>query len=491
MDIKIACPHCGQHLLVDSTALGQQVTCSTCSTPFTIADNLPSSPTRSAKIKNRISLPWLVTTAVALAILATSGICFFAGEKSRQGAPTSPLASAAPTTLETATLPAYRAIHLGGNWGFPEDIQALPQDHFSFLKGLHVNWVGISVALHCDDSMDGTVERVYTGVDIPTFTDETLVQLIRRCKQDGHRVYLTLAFEGPDNPKHPLQRWQLGDPNIPKEDPKVKPEFWPWSLTHQDHRRFVTQFWDSYTQQATYFARIAEQEKVDLFSLGTETDRLFRTRSGGHWKNNFGDQLRTMVRKVRTVYSGKLTYAMQSGAIVDDFYAAGSNNLWDDLGLDVVGISAYFKLSETATSEPADVERCKQAWERIFAEHLEPLKRRNPTRPLVFLEFGYCDSVHAPYEPNAEAFAKRGFTDANHNQVDDGQETQANIYAAFFDVMEHRHGIVQGAFLWDHFVISDKHWAEAFASHRGMSVRGKEAQKVVTSAYARCATPSR
>jgi Domain of unknown function (DUF4190) len=36
MDMNITCPSCGQHLVVDSAATGQQTSCPTCSTPFVI-----------------------------------------------------------------------------------------------------------------------------------------------------------------------------------------------------------------------------------------------------------------------------------------------------------------------------------------------------------------------------------------------------------------------------------------------------------------------
>jgi DNA-directed RNA polymerase subunit M/transcription elongation factor TFIIS len=37
MDVKATCPNCGQHLVVDSAAIGQQTNCPTCSTPFDFA----------------------------------------------------------------------------------------------------------------------------------------------------------------------------------------------------------------------------------------------------------------------------------------------------------------------------------------------------------------------------------------------------------------------------------------------------------------------
>ena len=52
-------------------------------------------------------------------------------------------------------------------------------DYFEYLRDMNVNWVGISVALHYDDSMDSTVERVYSGVITKTFTDDFLRKMIQ------------------------------------------------------------------------------------------------------------------------------------------------------------------------------------------------------------------------------------------------------------------------------------------------------------------------
>ena len=64
-----------------------------------------------------------------------------------------------------------RAIHIAGNWGTnrrtveawnaDSDEDLIPLDYIEYLQGLHVNWVGVSVALHYADSMDSTVERAY------------------------------------------------------------------------------------------------------------------------------------------------------------------------------------------------------------------------------------------------------------------------------------------------------------------------------------------
>ena len=96
-----------------------------------------------------------------------------------------------------------RAIHNGGNWAMNEENAVrweadpsepiLPPSYLDWLDRTGIGWVGISVALHIEDSVDSTVEREYEGVHIRTFTDAALRQILREYRQ--HDVYLTLAFE--------------------------------------------------------------------------------------------------------------------------------------------------------------------------------------------------------------------------------------------------------------------------------------------------------
>lgn len=61
-----------------------------------------------------------------------------------------------------------RAVHLSGNWGHTADAVArweldrtqplVPLRYVEYLRSVHVDWVGFSVALHVEHSMDATVE---------------------------------------------------------------------------------------------------------------------------------------------------------------------------------------------------------------------------------------------------------------------------------------------------------------------------------------------
>ncbi|MCE2435326.1 MAG: hypothetical protein J4F29_20760 [Candidatus Latescibacteria bacterium] len=403
-----------------------------------------------------------------------------------------------------------RAIHAAGNWGDTGDVVdrweaagrvgvLIPLDYIEWLKSLHVNWIGLSIALHYNDSMDSTVERVYSSdVDIRTFSDNALRQLIREFRNHGIDVYLTLAFEAyeAETAARPVRRWQLGDPaptGVPPDDPNVfgliLPQFWPWRPDHPDHRRFVAEFWATYTQQAVHFARIAEDEGVRLYSLGTETDRLFRTRSGRYMTNDFGRELRSMVESVRAVYNGLLTYDMHYDVLAaSHFYGLGSGagHLWADLDLDIVGISAWFPLTDSRPTTVLSVESFQARYMQIFQNLLIPLANTNPDRPIVFTEYGAMDVVETSERPGDTSAQNRRFvfTDLNRNGLDDGRETQANIYEALINTIAQYPGIVNGVFYWDNWIASDEQWARYWARRRNYAIRGKRSEEVVRSAYA-------
>ena len=318
-----------------------------------------------------------------------------------------------------------RAVAVGGHWqGSRRTVAAwlehgkrerlIPSDYLDWLASVHVNWVMLSVSLHYDDSMDSTVERDYsTDRPVPTWPDDALRQAIREFRAAGMNVYLTLAFQAHEawTAERPVRRWQLGDPapphtgGVPPGDPAVfgliLPENWPWRPDHPDHERFTAEFWETYAQQAVYYARLAEEEGVALYSIGTETDRLFRTRPAvdPYMHNDYGDELREMVARVRDVYSGRVTYDAHIDPLVHfHHFGRGSavGHLWEDLDLDVVGLSGWFRLTDTPPTSTMSVRDLEASYERIFRDYLVPLADRNPGRAVVFTEYGAMDVVESP-----------------------------------------------------------------------------------------------
>ena len=93
-----------------------------------------------------------------------------------------------------------------------------------------------------------------------------------------------------------------------------------------------------------------------------------------------------MVDRVRAVYSGLLTHDMHYDAIINpDFDGPGSaaDQLWNDLDLDVVGISAWLPVGDALPSTVMSFEDARAQYGRIINEHLVPLAARNPGRPIT------------------------------------------------------------------------------------------------------------
>ena len=382
-----------------------------------------------------------------------------------------------------------RAIHAGGaggtNWTVAKAWKTagrtgslIPADYVEYLNRLHVDWVGLFVTLYYD-TKDGTVKS--------WDADDVLRQFIREFREHGFNVYLSLYLYSPS-------RLPIGSPGHPETGvpsrADILPEDWPWSPSHQDHHRFVAQFWNTYADQAVSFGRLAEEEDVRMFSLGKANPYLFRTRAGGGgqdgpWPNHFRQELNAMVGRVRDVYSGPLTYDRSPlTLLLPNFFGfePGSDPIWEDLDLDVIGINAWFSLTDTVPSTVTSLETLEASYEEIFRGYLMPLQERNPGRPVMFLEHGAIDAVEAPaWLGYGAADVKRGLGDANGNGLDDGQETQANIYQALFNTMGKYPGVVNGVFWWGNTIASDALWATV--QNPNFAIRGKLAEDVVRSVY--------
>jgi hypothetical protein len=179
-----------------------------------------------------------------------------------------------------------------------------------------------------------------------------------------------------------------------------------------------------------------------------------------------------------------LTYDMEYRALTDaGFFMLDS--LWKDMDLDAIGISAYFPLSATMPDTVMSVAQLRSRWNGIFNDYLVPLKNNNPEMPIYFLEFGYVDAVGSPHMPGVREFENKFMEDADMNGLDDGEETQANIISAFFQVNESYSNLIRGAFLWGNQMASDIDWENSFGQLRGFSLRDKLAEHDISQHYAR------
>ncbi|MCI0567122.1 MAG: glycoside hydrolase TIM-barrel-like domain-containing protein [Acidobacteria bacterium] len=136
-------------------------------------------------------------------------------------------------------------------------------------------------------------------------------------------------------------------------------------------------WFDSYRSFILHYANLAEKNGMEALAVGTELQGA----TLGHEK-----EWREIIRQVRAVYHGKLTYA----ANWDHEFEAIP--FWD--ALDFTGVQAYFPLSQK--SDPT-LEELMAGWAQPLAM-LERVASRTH-RSVVFTEVGYKSSDRASVQP--------------------------------------------------------------------------------------------
>ena len=161
-------------------------------------------------------------------------------------------------------------------------------------------------------------------------------------------------------------------------------------------------------------AKIADSTQVALFCIGTELSKSAVKRPE-FW--------RSLVKKVKKVYSGPLTY----GANWDNYK---NITFWDQL--DYIGISAYFPV--TNVKKPS-VETIVEGWKPYYKEINEISKKFD--KKIVFTEYGYRSVSTAGIIP---------WIDGKKSDVAD-ETTQANLYSGLYKTFWNEPWF-QGGFIW-------------------------------------------
>jgi len=241
----------------------------------------------------------------------------------------------------------------------------------------------------------------------------------------------------------------------------VKPHIWvrgdlPSGIDFGSKDDWVS--WESdYRDLAMHYARLSAEINAPLFVIGTELAGPAVDRPA-FW--------RQLVADIRSVYSGRLTYAANWWEEYEHV------SFWD--ALDYVGVQAYFPLETVSTdstrAEPTDFHR---SWETHLTQ-LEQLSSRLG-RPILFTEIGYRSIGYAAVEPwrwpeRSESARPR-------------PDLQADLYTAFFDQVWH-HDWFSGAVVWK--------WRPGPVPDGRMSrdaldftIRDKPAERIIADWYAR------
>jgi hypothetical protein len=202
----------------------------------------------------------------------------------------------------------------------------------------------------------------------------------------------------------------------------------------------------SYSDFINFFAELAEENDVELFSVGCEFKAT--TPEKEQWER--------VIEGVRERYSGPITYAA-------DWTNYQDIEWWDSV--DYVGIDAYFMLS-FFNNDP-NLEDLKTAWNN-YADEIETwLSTVN--KPVIFTEIGYRSGDGTNTAPS------NYWTDL---PID--LQEQADCYEAAFQTLWNRSWFY--GFYWWTWVPDPTHGGALDSGH---SPQNKPAQDVVTQWYSR------
>jgi hypothetical protein len=193
---------------------------------------------------------------------------------------------------------------------------------------------------------------------------------------------------------------------------------WVGSMDFESEEEW--QNWENdYRTYVLTYAKIAAEENVHLFCIGTEYKLAVQERTA-YWKD--------LIQKVRKIYPGKLVYSANWDSYADF-------PLWEDL--DYIGVSAYFPLLKDKTPS---VKNLRKAWKPLVKE-LEAFSKKEK-RPVLFTEYGYM---------SVDGCAWRAWEiEKDLHQRHINQQGQANAYEALLHTFFAKDWWA-GGFLWKYF----------------------------------------
>lgn len=243
-----------------------------------------------------------------------------------------------------------------------------------------------------------------------------------RIRKDGSVSYREIDLENP--PKHLAGAIQTAHERGLSILIKPHLAYWGSGFSWRGEIKFddptaLANFHKSYAKWITTLAEVTRD--ADAFCVGTELEGLVA--SPEPW--------RKLIAQVRKKTDAHLTYA----ANWSEYELVG---FWD--ALDVIGLQAYFPISETSSPTERDLHR---GWTTVLDE-LEALHEKW-SKPIVFTELGYNQSLTAAAKP-------WDYTRARGKDVRPASELQARCTKVALEVLGEERDWLRGVFLWKWFV---------------------------------------
>lgn len=231
----------------------------------------------------------------------------------------------------------------------------------------------------------------------------------------------------------------------------LKPHIWIWhgqftgdmAMATEDDWKKLEQ---SYTDYVMLYAHLAEEAEVDILCIGTELEEFIKHRPQ-YWMQ--------LIKKVRAVYKGKLTYA----ANWDEY---PRTPFWREL--DFIGIDAYFPLSD---KEHPSMEEMHSGWQKWK----EPMEAFSQTlqKPVLFTEFGYRSMDYSAHKP--------WLVDQNETEVNLDLQSEA-LRVTFEEFWQE--DWFAGGFVWKWFI---NHQEVGGVENNRFTPQNKPAEETIRSYY--------
>ncbi len=156
---------------------------------------------------------------------------------------------------------------------------------------------------------------------------------IRKCTRIAHEKGLKVMIK----PQVYIHNGWIGDMEFKKEK--------DWQEWEESYRNYILTF-----------ARIAAEEKAEMFCIGTEY-KIAAQKRENFW--------RTLIKEVRSFYDGNIIYS-------SNWDGYQKVPFWDEL--DYIGISAYFPLTDMETPS---LSKLKKEWKPIVNALKRFSKKKN------------------------------------------------------------------------------------------------------------------
>lgn len=258
--------------------------------------------------------------------------------------------------------------------------------------------------------------------------DSSWISRINLAQDSGYKVFLKPHIWIQDNTSG-MWRSDIAHPNA--ED---------WEVWKNSYQEFIL-----------HYAKLAEKAEAELFCIGIEFTQL---------SLNYPDFWRSLIKEIRTVYSGEITYAANWYEEYDKI------SFWDEL--DYIGIQAYFPLTE---NDSPSVNQISKGWKKHISK-IEAVSKKYKKK-VLFTELGYKSTKDSAKEP------WKWVDYSEDSKLTLCHKTQANCYQAFFDSVWHKEWMA-GLFIWQ---MRGDHSPERAQKSTDFTPQFKPAEKIIKQGY--------